>query len=343
MTKQLTVDSLMPSGCAVIDVQNTSAVQKLALLVVGSLVVVGIVVSVMLPPTSVVRAPVARLAPGMVDAVPLKPVELAELAQLKPVANGMTVAEMRQALAYDLDLIRDGAFVPRIFLASIPSALATVAETTTKKALFYKSVLPLVLQVNDEILRDRARLERLGNELARGQVPTAIDRLWLAMMSDRYNVKRDDTAALLHQVDVIPPSLALAQAATESGWGTSRFAVEGNALFGQWTYAKGNLVPSDRGDGKGHMIRKFETLIDSVRAYAKNLNTHRAYREYRDMRAQLRSTNKPLDGRVLAGALHRYSELGVEYVNAIRAMISHNSLRRFDDARLVREFSEPAA
>ena len=91
------------------------------------------------------------------------------------------------------------------------------------------------------------------------------------------------------------------------------------------------------------MIKSFETLIDSVRAYVRNLNTHRAYREYRDMRAQLRAKDKPLDGRVLAGALHRYSELGVVYVNAIRTMIGQNGLRRFDDARLAQEPIEPAA
>jgi Bax protein len=346
MVKQSTVDNTTQSGCAVADAQKTSAVQKLALLAAGGLVVAGVMVAVIAPPASVTKAPHATLTVGdlvAVDAVPLTPVESAELALLKPAANGMSVAEMRQMLAYDLDLIRDGASVPRVFLASIPSGLADVQETKTKKALFYKSVLPLVLQVNDEILNDRARLERLGRDLADGIEPAAVDRLWLAMMSDRYDVKRDDTAAMLQQVDVIPPSLALAQAATESGWGTSRFTREGNALFGQWTWAEGNLVPTDRTDGKEHMIKAFSALIDSVRAYAHNLNTHRAYREYREMRAQLRARDKPMDGRVLAGALHRYSEMGVEYVNAIRAMISHNGLSRFDDARLARDLSEPAA
>ena len=320
--------------------------QKLALLATAGLVAAGILVAVTAPPASVTMAPHARLALDggiAVDAVPLTAVESAELAQLKPVSNGLSVAEMRQILAYDLDLIRDGAFVPRVFMAAIPSGLAAVQETAARKALFYKSVLPLVLQVNDEILEDRARLDRLGAELSRGAELAAVDRLWLAMLSDRYNVARDDTVTMLKHLDVVPPSLAMAQAATESGWGTSRFTREGNALFGQWTYAEGNLVPEGRDDGKEHMIKSFETLIDSVRAYVRNLNTHRAYREYRDMRAQLRAKDKPLDGRVLAGALHRYSELGVVYVNAIRTMIGQNGLRRFDDARLAQEPIEPAA
>ena len=320
--------------------------QKLALLATAGLVVAGIMVAIASPPTGVTMAPDARLVLDggiAVDAVPLTAVESAELAQLKPVSNGLSVAEMRQILAYDLDLIRDGAVVPRVFMAAIPSGLAAVEETAARKALFYKSVLPLVLQVNDEILEDRARLGRLGEALSHGAELAAVDRLWLAMLSDRYNVARDDIATMLEHLDVVPPSLALAQAATESGWGTSRFTREGNALFGQWTYAEGNLVPEGREDGQGHMIKSFDTLIDSVRAYVHNLNTHRAYREYRHMRAQLRVKDKPLDGRVLAGALHRYSELGVEYVNAIRTMIGHNGLSRFDDARLARELTEPAA
>ncbi len=346
MNKQLNADNEAQATSIVVDAQNITPAQKLALLVVGCLVAVGAMFAVLAPPTGVTKAPVAQLDLGnlvAVDAVPITPVESTELTQLKPATNGLTVAEMRQVLAYDLDLIRDGASVPRVFLAAIPSGLADVPETAVRKALFYKSVLPLVLQINDDITQDRARLERLGKELAAGQEPAPADRLWLAMMSDRYAVDRDDTIALLHHVDVIPPSLALAQAATESGWGTSRFTREGNALFGQWTFAEGNLVPTDRGDGKGHMIKKFEALIDSVRAYARNLNTHRAYREFRDQRAQLRAKDRPLDGRVLVGALHRYSELGVEYVNAIRSMISHNNLRRFDDARLARDHMEPAA
>ncbi len=346
MSKQSKNEGTTPSSCLKVDAQGPSAVQKLALIAAGGLVVAGVMVSVIAPPAGVTRAPVAHLESGDlidVSALPVISVESTELSHLKPETNGLTVAEMRQVLAYDLDLIRDGASVPRVFLASMPSALADVQETAVKKALFYKSVLPLVLQVNDEILANRARLVRLNAELSSGAEPSAVDRLWLSMMSERFGVSRNDTEALLKNVDVVPPSLALAQAATESGWGTSRFTREGNALFGQWTFAEGNLVPTDRGDGKEHMIKRFEALIDSVRAYARNLNSHRAYREYREMRATLRAKDKPLDGRVLAGTLHRYSELGVEYVNAIRAMISHNSLSRFDDARLARELSEPAA
>ena len=233
--------------------------------------------------------------------------------------------------------------VPRVFLSSIPHDLGDVPETKLRKALFFKSVLPLILQVNEEIQGQRHRLEMIAATLDQKEKPKAVDRLWLAMMSERFNVERDDIAGLLHKIDVVPPSLALAQAAKESGWGMSRFTREGNALFGQWTFAKGNLVPDGRDDGKEHMIKSFDTLFESVKAYVRNLNTHRAYREYRTLRADLRQESKPLDGRVLAGKLHRYSELGVEYVNAIRALISYNKLNRFDDARLNKDPNTPEA
>ena len=156
-------------------------------------------------------------------------------------------------------------------------------------------------------------------------------------MADRYKVPADNLALLIRRVDVIPPSLALAQAAEESGWGTSRFARQGNAIFGQWTTADGpGLVPRERDEDKDHKVRIFGKLIDSVRAYMLNLNTHRAYRELRRARAALRRAGEPLNGHTLARFLHRYSERGADYVSAIRTMIEANGLDRLDDARLVK-------
>jgi Bax protein len=246
------------------------------------------------------------------------------------------VAEAFTRLGYDLQaVLAGGSDVPRVLLLSMPADLADIPETPARKALFLQAVLPLVLQVNDEIQADRDRLSEIRHRMQLGKRLSAADRLWLAVIAERYGVENGDLDELLRRVDVIPPSLALAQAAEESGWGSSRFVRQGNALFGQWTFAKnGHLVPLERDDGKDHRIKAFESLIDSVRAYALNLNTHRAYRAFRAQRAALRTEAAPLDGRKLASHLARYSQRGPEYVRTIRNLIVANGLRALDDARL---------
>jgi Bax protein len=241
-----------------------------------------------------------------------------------------------KTLGYDLDRVRAGnAAVPRLFLASLPGDIRNIRETRVRKSLFFKSVLPLVLQANEEILRDRRRLWSIHFQQSLDRKLGPADRLWLMVMAERYNVKRGDLDALLKRVDIIPPSLALAQAAEESGWGTSRFVREGNAVFGQWTFSdSGNLVPARRDDGKLHRIRVFSSLLDSVRAYARNLNTHSAYRGFRRQRHDLRLKGAPLDGLLLVNNLKSYSQRGDKYVETIRTLIETNNLHRLDDARL---------
>jgi Bax protein len=140
---------------------------------------------------------------------------------------------------------------------------------------------------------------------------------------------------LLHRVDILPPSLVLAQAATESGWGTSRFAREGNNLFGQRTYRPGNgIVPANRPDGETHEVKRFGTLFESVRSYMRNLNTHLAYRELRDLRAQLRRSGRPLSGALLADGLNAYSTRSSDYITDVRAIIRANDLSRANQAFL---------
>jgi Bax protein len=170
--------------------------------------------------------------------------------------------------------------VPRLFLVSLPVGMEEIRQAEARKRLFFKAVLPLVLQVNEEV---RA------------------DRLWLMIAADRYRVRVGDLAALARRMDVIPPSLALAEAAVESGWGTSRFAREGNALFGQWKFsASGDLVPLRRDPGKTHRVRAFDSLLDSVRAYVRNLNAHPFYQVFRQARSKMRPEGAPLDGSLLA-------------------------------------------
>ena len=241
-----------------------------------------------------------------------------------------------QRLDYDLDSVRAGkAEVPRLFLASLPGDLKEIRETRVRKSLFFQTVLPLVLQANEEILRDRRRLWKIHYQQSLGQKPGPADRLWLKVMAERYGVKKGGIEALLKRVDVIPPSLALAQAAEESGWGTSRFVREGNAVFGQWTFLDaGNLIPAKRDNGKLHKIKAFPSLLESVRAYARNLNTHAAYRQLRRVRHGLRVIGAPLEGLLLAENLKSYSQRGGEYVETIKVLIKTNNLHRLDDARL---------
>ena len=239
-------------------------------------------------------------------------------------------------LGYDLDRVRSGkTAVPRLFLASLPVDIRHIRETSARKSLFFKTVLPLVLQVNEEILRDRRRLWNLHFQTSLGMKTGPADRLWLMVMAERYGFERVSIEALLKRVDIIPPSLALAQAAVESGWGTSRFVREGNAVFGQWTYSNtGSLVPSRRDVDKQHRVRTFNSLLDSVRAYAHNLNTHRAYGKLRQLRNSLRLKGEPVEGLLLVDNIKSYSQRGEKYVKDIRNLIKGNNLHRLDDARL---------
>jgi Bax protein len=239
-------------------------------------------------------------------------------------------------LGYQLEKVKsDNLPVPRVFLTSLPGDLSQVPENNQRKAIFFKALLPLILQVNEEILNDRRHLWKLRYQTALGEKPKAADRLWLSVMTERYKVKAGDIDALFSRIDIVPTSLALAQAAEESGWGASRFAREGNAMFGQWARATSSgLVPLRRDKGKNHKVQSFETLIDSVRAYALNLNSHRAYTGFRNTRQTTRRSGRAIDGRVLAGKLHKYSERGGDYVTSLRNLIDRNGLDLLDGARL---------
>jgi Bax protein len=255
------------------------------------------------------------------------------------------IQDVFASLGYDLENVGTGrTAVPRLFLASMPPDLARIREVKARKTLFFKTVLPLVLRVNEEILETRARLWTLGTRRAMGLRLAAEDRLWLMVMGERrYGVAADDIGGLLERVDVVAPSLALAQAAAESGWGTSRFAREGNAVFGEWTFSEARkaLTPARRDDGKSHRVRAFDSLLESVRAYVHNLNTHRAYGPFREKRAEMRRRGEPLDGLALAAGLIQYSEERAEYVQKIRSIIRVNGLRHLDDARLSASRSSP--
>lgn len=260
---------------------------------------------------------------------------------VQPKHTVATVFSTFAEMGYHLDSVLSGRDpVPRLILARMPVGLEEIAEAKVRKAIFVQTVLPLVLKVNEEILKDRQRLWKIRVAKASGRKLDALDRLWIAVASDRYKVGRGDLDALLARIDIVPPSIALAQAAEESGWGTSRFAREGNAIFGQWTFSRSRgLTPRERAEGQTHHIRTFDNLLESVRAYALNLNTHSAYREFRRVRASLRGEGRPLTGMPLLPTLTAYSERGGDYLRNLYQIMTINDLVRADVVRL-RDFDD---
>ena len=206
-------------------------------------------------------------------------------------------------------------------------------DTTEKKAAFFSFLYPRIVLANSRILIERDYLDSLAGK----EELTSKEYRWLARQSERLRVdaepgSREQFSLLRKRLDVIPPSLILAQAANESAWGTSRFATKGNNLFGQWCFSKGcGLVPLGRAEGASHEVASFPSPYRSVRAYIQNLNRHPTYQLLRDVRLRDRRNNGPLSGLELAEGLLGYSERGEEYVEEIRAMIHYNNLAFYDD------------
>ncbi len=233
------------------------------------------------------------------------------------------------------DVRRGEAEVPRLFLTSLPPDLAAISSTEERKAAFIKLLLPLILSVNEGILENRERAAGLIDRLHAGKRLRRADGVWLESLMDTYGVESGDFDALMLKLDGVPPSLALAQAIEESGWGTSRFAKLGNAIFGQWTLTKGKgIVPLGRSDGKTHEIKAFGHLQESVANYVANLNRHAAYSGFRKLRGEMRENGGEIDGYALAGGLKAYSQRGDAYVRAIREIMRFNDLQGLDGAKL---------
>lgn len=246
---------------------------------------------------------------------------------------------------FDLNDIRGGSdLVPAVYLVSLPEDLGSLDQIKRKKQLFFSAVLPLVLRTNEKVARERVRLIRFRDRALDGAQLRPVEREWLLELADRYGLDAEGAeidsalfARLLLKVDEIPVSLALAQAAVESGWGASRFARNGNALFGQraWT-EKAGITPKERGSGEKHVVRKYDSLLGSVASYVHNLNSHPSYRDFRLRRAALRTAGRALDGKLLAGGLLSYAEIGQAYVDTLRLVITKNRLGDFEGAILER-------
>ena len=245
--------------------------------------------------------------------------------------DASTIKQLFEDTGYKLSDVRKNKLVKPVALDSFPREIKMIENTRNRKELFLQIVLPLVLQENNNIRLDRKRLFSIINKSNN----TNIEKKWLENKYKQYGIPSKDLSTLKIRMDEVPVSLALAQAAKETGWGTSRFAQEGNALFGQWTWSGEGLRPKEAAEGKGHKVMKFNILQASVRAYQRNLNTHKTYREFRLVRAQLRDEGKKLDSIVLSKYLDEYAETGQEYVKILRKIIEQNDLKDFDDAKLL--------
>ena len=233
-------------------------------------------------------------------------------------------------LKYDLKSIRLGASVKPVYLSKLPPDLKNIKSTSKRKDTFIKIILPLIIDENNKILENRKKLFKILSK----PVNTMGEKRWLKRRFEDYQVKNEDITELKLRMDIIPVSLAISQAAKESGWGTSRFALQGNAMFGQWTYGKDGIKPKDS-VGTGHKVLKFPMLRSSIMAYQKNLNTHKAYGEFREERANIREKNKKLSGLDLVNYLESYAATGKDYVKILTSIINQNSLTDFDNSNLM--------
>ena len=260
------------------------------------------------------------------------------------VSSGSALGAAFNEMDYRLADVASGSIeTPHLLIERFPKGWHTGLSVPEKKRVFYRALLPLVLRVNQEIAAERDKVQQVLKSRLKGQGVSADRAREVRAIAKRYRqpldpgpLKSKGLSNLLRRVDQIPVSIALGQGAYESGYGTSRFATKGNALYGQWAWGKG-MAPAQQRSGKGdYRVATFGKPLDSVRSYALNLNTHKAYRSFRELRAELRRLDKEdsLNGKVLAKTLNRYSERGEAYVASLTKMISKNDLWPLDSAVL---------
>ncbi len=242
-----------------------------------------------------------------------------------------TVIQLFKDVDYDLRKVRNDKLVKPIYFTQFPRDLDNLQSVQLKKETFIKIVLPLIVAENEKILDDKEKLKLLSEK----KFTSDLEKQWLRQKLLEYKVKKGDLKELMLRIDVIPVSIALAQAAKESGWGTSRFALEGNAIFGQWTWDGQGIAPLQRDGDKNHKILKFPILRASVKAYKNNLNTHKSYSKFREKRKSLRDKNRDITGLALTDTLKNYAQTGSEYTKILNQIITQNRLSDFEPVRLV--------
>ena len=245
--------------------------------------------------------------------------------------SASTIEEIFKSTNYNLEDVRKTKLVKPISLTLLPHEIKKIENSKKRKNLFIQIILPLVIKENNNIKLDRKKLFSILNKSKN----TKLEKNWLNSKFKQYGVLNKDLPTLKIRMDEVPTSMAIAQAAKETGWGTSRFAQEGNALFGQWTWSGEGIKPSDADGSSTHKVMKFKVLQASVRAYQRNLNTHSSYKDFRSARAEMRDQGNKLDSMILTTYLDKYAETGKEYVRVLQQIIKQNNLVDFDDAKLL--------
>ena len=245
--------------------------------------------------------------------------------------SASTINELFISTGYNLDDVRKNKLVKPISLTLLPKEIKQIENVKKRKELFIQIILPLVIGENNIIRLNRNKLFSILNKSKNSRA----ENNWLNSKFKQYGVINKDLSTLKIRMDEVPVSMAIAQAAKETGWGTSRFAQEGNALFGQWTWSGEGIKPAAADNDSTHKVMKFKVLQASVKAYQRNLNTHSTYKKFRSARAELRDEGKKLDSMILSEHLDKYAETGKEYVKILQKIIRQNSLEDFDDAKLL--------
>ena len=245
--------------------------------------------------------------------------------------SAATIEQLFKETNYLLEDVRKTKLVKPVSLSLLPQEMKMIESTKKRKNLFIQIILPLVLEENDIIKLERKKLFGILNRSNN----TNLEKKWLDDKFKQYGVVNKDLSTLKIRMDIVPVSLAIAQAAKETGWGTSRFALEGNALFGQWTWSGEGIKPAAADNNTKHKVMKFKILKSSVRAYQRNLNTHSGYKKFRMVRADFRDNDQKLDSLILADYLDKYAANGREYIVILKKIIKQNNLIDFDDVRLM--------
>ena len=277
----------------------------------------------------------------------LKSLDTMKASNKQEIRSYVDILELFEKLNYTPEAWQSGIReVPRVYLTIVGDRWGTKTTTeidvVTKKRIFFRVLAPMILRANELILKDREQLERIRSSFHANHSISEIDKKWILELSGLYKVNPGESHVsgsmldeLWGKVDIVPVSLALAQAAEESGWGTSRFAALGNAVYGQWTWDDNAITPEKQRKELGNYgIAAFGSLQESICAYMLNLNTHRAYADLRVKRAELRKKGDKITGMVLAGQLTKYSERGAEYVSTLKTLMEYNRLIPADDAFL---------
>ena len=246
--------------------------------------------------------------------------------------SASTIEQLFKETDYTLKKVKKTKLVNiGINLDHLPTEMKNIENTKKRKNLFIQIILPLIIEENLKIKLDRKKLFVILNK----NNNTKSDLEWIGKKFKQYGVSKNDFPTLKTRMDEVPVSLAIAQAAKESGWGTSRFAQKGNALFGQWTWSGDGIKPAGAEIDSTHKVASFKVLKASVKAYLRNLNTHPSYKQFRKERAIQRDNDEKLNSLELVKYLDKYAETGIEYTKILSKIIRQNSLTEFDDVKIL--------